>query len=102
VLRAFCTHVSQQIRPSHMLGRLGGEEFVLLMPGTSLADAEVVLERVRRTLQAHAGVSYTFSAGVAQAGAGELLPAVIKRADDALYEAKRTGRDCSVTSPAPL
>ncbi len=102
VLRAFCTHVSTQIRPGHMLGRLGGEEFLLLMPGTSLSDAEVLLERVRRTLKSQAGIRYTFSAGVAQAGAGELLPAVIKRADDALYEAKRTGRDCSVTGPAPL
>ena len=45
VLRSFCTHVSQQVRPSLMLGRLGGEEFLLLMPGTSLADAEVVVER---------------------------------------------------------
>lgn len=101
VLRAFCMHVGKQIRPSHLLGRLGGEEFLLLMPGTSLADAEVVLERVRRTLRSHAGVRYTFSAGVTQAGAGELLPAVIKRADNALYEAKRTGRDCNVTSPTP-
>ena len=102
VLRAFCAHVSERVRPSHMLGRLGGEEFLLLMPGTSLAEAEVVLERVRRTLQPHEGILYTFSAGMAQAGADEPLPAVIKRADDALYEAKRTGRDCSVTSPAPL
>jgi diguanylate cyclase (GGDEF)-like protein len=84
-----------------MLGRLGGEEFLLLMPGTSLVEAEVVVQRVRRTLKSHAGVGYTFSAGIAQAGAGELLPAVIKRADNALYEAKRTGRDCCVTSPAP-
>jgi diguanylate cyclase (GGDEF)-like protein len=66
VLRAFCTHVSQQVRPSHMLGRLGGEEF---LPGTSLVDAEVVVQRVRRTLKSHAGVRYTFSAGMAQAGA---------------------------------
>ncbi len=63
VLRAFCTHVSTQIRPSHMLGRLGGEEFLLLMPGTSLSDAEVLLERVRRTLKSQAGIRYTFSAG---------------------------------------
>ena len=102
VLHHFCTHVRQRIRPSHMLGRLGGEEFLLLMPGTPLADAEVVMERVRRTLESHAGVRYTFSAGMAQAGAGELLPAIVRRADDALYEAKRAGRDCSVTSPASL
>lgn len=102
VLTAFCRHVSQRVRPSHMLGRLGGEEFLLLMPETSLAEAEVVLERVHRTLTSHAGIRYTFSAGIAQAHSGELLAAVMKRADDALYEAKRTGRNCSVTSPAPL
>ncbi len=101
-LRAFCRHVSKRMRPSHMLGRLGGEEFLLLMPGMSLYDAEVVLKRVRRTLKPHMEVTYTFSAGMAQARVGELLPAVIKRADTALYEAKRSGRDCSMTSPAPL
>ena len=89
VLSAFCAHVSQRMRPSHMLGRLGGEEFLLLMPGTSLADAEVVMERVRRTLQPHTGLTYTFSAGLAQAGAGEPLPAVIER-----------GRQCALRSQA--
>lgn len=102
VLRGFCSHVNQQIRPSHRLGRIGGEEFLLLMPGTSLGEAEVILERLHKSLKPHAGVSYTFSAGVAQAGAGEGLHAVIERADAALYEAKRAGRDRSVTSPAPL
>lgn len=102
VLRAFCAHVSEGIRPPHMLGRLGGEEFLLLMPGTSLTEAEVILERVRRSLAVHADVEYSFSAGIAQAAGGEALAAVLKRADNALYEAKRTGRDCSVTSPAPL
>ena len=101
VLCAFCTHVSQRIRPSHMLGRLGGEEFLLLMPGTSLTAAEAVLSRVRHMLEPHVGVSYTFSAGLAQAGASELLPVVVERADNALYEAKRNGRDCIVTSAAP-
>lgn len=102
VLIAFCTHVNQQIRTSHMLGRLGGEEFLLLMPGMFADEAEVVLKRVQLTMKPHAGVEYTFSAGVTQAGAGEPLLDVIKRADTALYEAKRAGRDCSVTSPAPL
>lgn len=102
VLIAFCTHVNQRIRPTHRLGRLGGEEFLLLMPGTSLTDAEVVLHQVRLTLDVHEGVGYTFSAGVAQAGMGESLAAVIKRADHALYEAKRAGRNCSVTSSTPL
>jgi two-component system, cell cycle response regulator len=102
VLCAFCMHVNQQIRPPHMLGRLGGEEFLLLMPGTSLAEADTVLERVRRTLKTKGPVPYTFSGGVAQAGVGEPLAVVIERADSALYHAKRIGRDRSVTSPGPL
>ena len=102
VLQAFCTHFNARIRPPHMLGRIGGEEFLLLMPGTTLSDASVVMERVRRTLEPHEGVDYTFSAGLAQAESDEPLAQVIQRADDALYEAKRGGRDCSVTSPAPL
>ena len=89
-------------RATYTLGRLGGEEFLLLMPRTSLDEAEQVLERLHRTLDAHAGITFTFSAGIAQAGAGEGLHAVIHRADEALYKAKRAGRDCSVTSPAPL
>jgi diguanylate cyclase (GGDEF)-like protein len=102
VLCAFCKHVNRQIRPPHMLGRLGGEEFLLLMPGTSLAEADTVLERVRRTLKPEGHVAYTFSGGVAQAGPGEPLAGVIERADSALYHAKRIGRDRSVVSPGPL
>ena len=102
VLQAFCAHVTDGIRATYTLGRLGGEEFLLLMPRTSLDEAEHVLERLHRTLDAHAGIAFTFSAGIAQAGASEGLHAVIHRADEALYQAKRAGRDCSVTSPAPL
>jgi diguanylate cyclase (GGDEF)-like protein len=90
------------MRTSHILGRLGGEEFLLLMPGTPVTDAEIVMERVRRTLQPLDGVEYTFSAGLAQARPGEPLASVIERADAALYHAKRSGRDRSVTSPMPL
>jgi two-component system, cell cycle response regulator len=102
VLRAFCAHVGHRVRPGNVLGRLGGEEFLLLMPGTSLADAAAIIERVRQALEPHAGIDYSFSAGLAQAGVGESLLATMKRADIALYQAKQAGRDRSVTSPAPL
>ena len=98
VLRAFCDHVSERMRPTHMLGRLGGEEFLLLMPGTSVGDAAGVMERVRKSLPAHAGIHYTFSAGLAQAAPGESLTTVIERADEALYEAKRTGKNRTCVS----
>lgn len=99
VLRSFCEHVGERMRPPYVLGRLGGEEFLLLMPGTPLADACTALERVRRTLAPHAGVTYTFSAGLAQASPGEPLPAAIERADEALYRAKQGGRDRCATNP---
>ena len=85
-----------------MLGRMGGEEFLLLMPGTALAEAKMVLDRVHRTLEPEGSVAYTFSGGVAQAGGGEPLQLVIERADSALYEAKRIGRARTVISPGPL
>jgi diguanylate cyclase (GGDEF)-like protein len=102
VLCGFCAHIVQQNRPSHRLGRIGGEEFLLLMPGTTLDEAGVILERLRRLLKPHAGVAYTFSAGMAQASACEGLQSVVKRADAALYGAKRAGRNCSMSSPGPL
>lgn len=84
-----------------MLGRIGDEEFLLLMPGTTLRDAVVILERLHLRLVPHAAMASTFSADMAQASDGEPLQAVVKRADAALYEAKRSGRNRTVTSPAP-
>jgi two-component system cell cycle response regulator len=99
VLRAFCEHVREWMRPPYVLGRLGGEEFLLLMPGTSLDEACTALDRVRRTLLPHAGVEYTFSAGLAQARPGESLAGLMESADEALYRAKRDGRNRSSTRP---
>lgn len=99
VLRGFCAHVGGQMRPPYVLGRLGGEEFLLLMPGTALVDALGTLERVRRTLQAPGDVACTFSAGLAQARPGETLDAAMERADEALYRAKQGGRNRSMTNP---
>ena len=95
VLRHFCEHTQAHLRSGQSMGRYGGEEFLLLLPGTELADACTAIERVRDTLKAHAGISYTFSAGVAQARPDESLDAVIERADRALYLSKERGRDCT-------
>lgn len=94
VLRHFCEHTQAHLRSGQAMGRLGGEEFLLLLPGTELAEARTALERVRQTLQPQAGVSYTFSAGVALARPDEALSTVLDRADRALYRAKHRGRDC--------
>lgn len=100
VLRAFCDHCRKHLREGQRLGRLGGEEFLLLMPGTALDDACHALERVRKTLEPHDGLRFTFSAGVGEAQAGEGLHALLERTDQALYRAKSDGRDRVATSAA--
>lgn len=95
VLRHFCRHTQAHLRTGQAMGRMGGEEFLLLLPGTELADACTALERVRHTLEPHADITYTFSAGVAQARPDEKLDAVLERADRALYLSKERGRDCT-------
>jgi diguanylate cyclase (GGDEF)-like protein len=95
VLRHFCEHTQSHLRSGQAMGRLGGEEFLLLLPGTELADACTALDRVRDTLQAHGGIGYTFSAGVAQARQGDSVDTVLERADRALYLSKERGRDCT-------
>ena len=95
VLRHFCQHIQAHLRAGQAMGRMGGEEFLLLLPGTELADACTAIERVRQSLQPHGGVTYTFSAGVAQARPDETLDAVLERADRALYLSKDRGRDCT-------
>ena len=95
VLRHFCEHVQSHLRAGQAMGRLGGEEFLLLLPGTELANALIALERVRQSLDPHIGIRYTFSAGLAQARAGETVDTVIERADRALYVSKQRGRDCT-------
>ncbi|WP_369820622.1 diguanylate cyclase [Pelomonas sp. Root1217] len=95
VLRHFCDHTQAHLRTGQAMGRMGGEEFLLLLPGTELAEACTALERVRHTLEPHASIAYTFSAGVAQARPDETLDAVLERADRALYVSKERGRDCT-------
>ncbi len=82
------------------IGRTGGEEFLVVMRGTALAAAVVLLERVRRDIAEmrvapaeDASLSCTVSIGVVERGAGEGSDAVLQRADLGLYAAKRQGRD---------
>jgi diguanylate cyclase (GGDEF)-like protein len=83
-----------QLRVTDVLGRWGGEEFLLVVPGS--ADAALsALARVRAAVSAgaHPSRRITMSAGVAVHHAGEGVDALLARADRALYEAKRAGRD---------
>ena len=102
-LKSLAAAVRERLRPQDHLARFGGEEFVVVMPGAGLEEAAQALTRLQRSLTEalflHEGreVFVTFSAGVTAWREGEALEPALERADQALYEAKRTGknRTCS-------
>jgi two-component system cell cycle response regulator len=86
--------------------RIGGEEFVLLLPETDEADAETAAERLRKAIQIHTrtllGENLEVTVSIGVAGASQAMSGfevMLKRADEALYEAKRTGRNRIVRAP---
>ncbi|TRZ69384.1 MAG: diguanylate cyclase [Rhodocyclaceae bacterium] len=89
----------QCVRPNDILARYGGEEFVILMPDTKLDDGIEAMVRLQRELTKKFFMSdtekilITFSAGVAELGADEAGIDAIKRADKAMYQAKRAGKN---------
>jgi diguanylate cyclase (GGDEF)-like protein len=83
------------LRPYDLLARYGGEEFSLILVGCELDEAEAILERLRAATPG--GVSC--SAGLAQGDRDEEPGCLVNRADEALYEAKRAGRDRMIATP---
>ncbi|WP_024303740.1 diguanylate cyclase [Pseudogulbenkiania sp. MAI-1] len=94
----------QVLRSCDILGRLGGEEFAVLLPNTPESEAQEVAERLRReveksTIQTLNGqIHLTVSIGVAELAAEDDFTTIYNRCDAALYEAKRRGRNCVVAS----
>lgn len=87
---------SDSIRSADFIGRWGGEEFLLLCPETSIKDAAVVAERICNAVRCAAyegGGKHTISIGVAALSPEDVPESLLKRADAALYQAKRDGRD---------
>ena len=99
VLKDFAVTLQRLVRRTDILGRVGGEEFILILPHTSLAEAEAIIDQmlaaVRRSrpLPQEVSFRYTFSAGLAGARQGDDPDEVYRRADLALYAAKMRGRD---------
>ncbi|MGH3248312.1 MAG: GGDEF domain-containing protein, partial [Trebonia sp.] len=100
VLRTLAAEMRQQVRESDLVGRFGGEEFAIVLRGTTAAEAYLVAERIRRgagvvrVLTEDMIVGATVSIGVAVLGShGDDLGELLEAADKALYRAKRTGRD---------
>ena len=99
ILRAFADAARGLLRASDLFGRYGGEEFTAVLPNASIETAYVIAERVRHVFaDAHRfwngqPLNATVSAGVAEAGPEASFEATIDAADQALYRAKKLGRD---------
>lgn len=98
VLRVFARALRMATRASDTAGRIGGEEFLLLLPSSSADDAIAVLERLRLAWAEIRPVPITFSAGVATVNDGDRRE-VLTHADTALYLAKNSGRDRFEVAP---
>jgi diguanylate cyclase (GGDEF)-like protein len=99
VLFGVADRLAENIRRSDILGRVGGEEFAVCMPNVTLQDARALAERLRRAVtlapfETPVGpVPVTVSIGVAARKAGDDVAHLMRRADAAMYAAKRAGRD---------
>lgn len=99
VLKDFSMRIQAQVRRADCFGRVGGEEFVLVLPRTTAQEAGLIVERMlaairsSRPLKDRAEFTYTFSAGIAQARPDDNPNDLYDRADKALYAAKFAGRN---------
>ena len=99
VLKIIATQLRKHLRPIDFIARFGGEEFVLLMPDTPLAAGLDLIEKLRAAIEAcpfhfkGEPVTITTSIGVSAFRTGDRSDHVLKRADEALYRAKRRGRN---------
>jgi two-component system cell cycle response regulator len=108
VLQDFAFRIRKSIRGIDLACRYGGEEFVVVMPETDMAVATMVAERLRRRIASEPfpiqkgarTIEVTISIGIAALGTGDTAAAIIKRADQALYRAKRDGRNRVVPDAA--
>jgi two-component system cell cycle response regulator len=109
VLREFATRLATNVRAIDLPCRYGGEEFVVIMPGTSLDAAEIVAERIRSQVAAapfhiagaREALTVTISVGVACIdGPSDTPEAMLKRADEGVYAAKARGRNQVVARAA--
>jgi len=97
VLQKIAKSIKATLRESDFSARFGGEEFIAILPGTTVLQAQVVANKLRvaiQTLHHHIAGNVTVSIGLALANAAHANESVaVKEADDCLYEAKRTGRN---------
>lgn len=103
VLKSMVQRVGECLRESDSLGRWGGEEFVVLMPNTDSSGAQLLAERLLKQVESTdfgLDEKVTISIGVAEWHPDDDRPALVARADDAMYEAKESGRNRVCVSKA--
>jgi diguanylate cyclase (GGDEF)-like protein len=99
VLKTFAACAKRSLRTVDRLGRLGGEEFGIVLPATNMEQAMQALQRLAQEAAGcdwesiGSGLSITFSAGLASVIPDDCVESLVKRADEALYRAKREGRN---------
>ena len=97
ILEAFSSISFKKIRKSDILGRYGGEEFIIVLIGAKLNGAISVAERLRQKVEIHnfekIPLPVTISIGVVEYKKNEKIDTLINRADKKLYNAKKTGRN---------
>lgn len=91
VLRQLAKALRDLVRPSDICARVGGDEFVVVLPNTTMNDAVIVIERVRAALY-QTGISASF--GVADATGAQTLDELVKRTQACLHEGKARGKNC--------
>lgn len=106
-LRSVAVTLRSELRPADVLGRYGGEEFLVLLPGQDAAAARVIAERLRQAVERAPiewqgkALALTISVGMAARRMADSDAAVVlERADKALYVAKQEGRNCVRVAPA--
>lgn len=108
VLRDFARRIQEQVRRTDCFGRIGGEEFMLVLPSTPIAQAALIVERMLAVVRTarpfidRPDFGYTFSAGIAAGLPEDTTDRLYRRADEALYLAKIEGRNCiRLEQPGP-
>ncbi|MCP4492798.1 MAG: GGDEF domain-containing protein [Gammaproteobacteria bacterium] len=99
-LKIVARKMIKQIRKSDTIFRIGGEEFVLLLPNTSVDKADSLVKKLRETITSSSihcnqeRVVLTLSAGITEPQENDIVKSLYERADKALYRAKNSGRNC--------